>query len=55
MNKITIQDYSVTIVITDDKKFLLIDKREQTRVANTVEELLKIIKEMFEDAQREGK
>jgi len=55
MNKVTIQDYSVTIVVTDDKKFLLIDKKEQTRVANDIDELLVIIKEMFEEARKEGK
>jgi len=47
MNKVSISDYSVTIVQTDDKKFLLINKQEQTRIANTIDELCKILKAMF--------
>lgn len=50
MNKVTIQSYSITIVKTDDGKFLLIDKHENSRIANDSNELVKIIKELFEKA-----
>lgn len=56
MNKVTIKDYSVTIVMTTaDKKFLLIDKEENSRVANNFEELVELLKILFEQARREGK
>jgi len=47
MNKVTIENFSVTIVETDDGKFLLVDKKGHMRIANNVIELLKIIKNMF--------
>lgn len=53
MNKVSINDYSVTIVQTDDKKFLLINKQEQTRVANTVDELCKILRTLFKKEEDE--
>lgn len=53
MIKLTIKDYSVTIVRTDDKKFLLIDKHENSRIANTVDELCEILRTLFKKEEDE--
>lgn len=51
MIKISISDYSVTIVQTNDDKYLLINKHEQTRVASNFKELIEILEALFAEAR----
>lgn len=51
MNKISISDYSVTIVQTSDNKYLLINKHEQTRIAKDFKGLIETLELLFKEAR----
>jgi len=52
MNKVTIENFSVTIVQADDGQFLLVDRSGNLRVAKDVDTMLEIIKNVFQGGKK---